>query len=110
MFAIVDDGALPAVGATDIEDGLLLGWGDEAIALAHLEILTATETGDELPTDVMLHIAGHLVIHILETTLHYRTLVGAKHLAIFVAILGITLVDRSKHHTGGVGILTNEPT
>ena len=101
---------MPAVGTTDVEDGLLLRRGDETIALAHFEILTATKTGDELPTDAMLHIARHVVIHILETTLHHRTLVGAEHLAMLISILGVALVYGGEHHTASIGILANEPT
>ena len=110
LFAIVVDGALPTVGTTDVKDGLLLRWGNQSIAFAHFEIYTAPKTGNKLPADSTLHIAGHIVIHILETTFHHRTLVGAEHLAMLISIHGIALVDGGKHHASGVGILAYKPT
>lgn len=44
FLAVVDEGAVPAMGAADGGDDLLVLGGDEALAVAHLEILGAAES------------------------------------------------------------------
>ena len=109
LLVVVDEGTLPAVESADGGDGLLLGWGDETVTTSHLEILLATKGGDELTTDVMLHVARHLMIEVRETTLHDDPLVPAEHLTLFPSHLRIAGVDAVLCPWRGVGILSNEP-
>ena len=88
---------------------LLLG-GDEALAFAHLEVLFAAQDADEAAADGAFHVARHVVIHVAEAALHDCFAIGTEHGAIFFAVIRITRVDTTENYSGGVGILTYQPT
>jgi hypothetical protein len=48
LLAVVDEGTVPTVGTADGGDDLLVFGGDEALAVAHLEILGEAEGVDRL--------------------------------------------------------------
>ena len=110
LLTIIDDGPLPPEAATGFEDTLLTIRGDEAIALAHLKILSVTESTDESPTDTLLHASRHIIIHLGETTLHHHTLFLSKHGAMFIAMLRIEGIYRCLHHKIRICILSHQPT
>ena len=64
LLAVVDEGAVPAVGAADGGNDLLVFRGDEAQALSYLEVLGAAEVPDELLADIVLHAARHIVVEV----------------------------------------------
>jgi hypothetical protein len=109
LFAVVDDGTCPTVVSAGGSNLFLLFWGDETVALTHLEILLTTECLNEQMSDPVLHIARHLVVHIPETALHHDTLIVAEHLAMLTSNLGIARIDGIIGQRLSVGILPYQP-
>ena len=100
---------LPPVMTASDEDGLLLVGRDETVTFAHLKILLATKSGDEVTTDAMLHVTGHLVVHIRKTTLHHHALRRAEHLTLLTAVVWVEGVHGVKGWQSPVGIATHQP-
>ena len=109
LFAVVDEGAVPAVGAADGGNDFLILWGDEAEALAYLEILGAAEVPDEFLTDIVLHTARHVVVKVRHALFLHDTDVWTELHALFAADLRIAGVDGLLGERQRVGILSDEP-
>ncbi len=109
LFAVVDERAVPAVGAADGGDDFLILWGDEAEALAYLEILGAAEVPDEFLTDVVLHAARHVVVEVRHALFLHDPGIWTELHALFAADLRIAGVDGLLGERQRVGILSDEP-
>ena len=109
LLAVVDEGAVPAVGAADGGDDLLVFGRDEAQALSYLEVLGAAEVPDELLADIVLHAARHIVVEVRHALLLHDTGVWAELHALFAADLRIAGIDGLLGKGHRVGILSDEP-
>ena len=109
LLAVVDEGAVPAVGAADGGDDLLVFGRDEAQALSYLEVLGAAEVPDELLADIVLYAARHVVVEVRHALLLHDTGVWAELHALFAADLRIAGIDGLLGKGHRVGILSDEP-
>ena len=109
LLAVVDEGAVPTVGAADGGDDLLVFGGDETLAVAHLEVLGAAERVDEFLADVVFHTARHIVVEVRHALLLHDTGVWAELHALFAADLRIAGIDGLLGKGHRVGILSDEP-
>ena len=109
LLAVIDEWAVPTVGAADGGDNFLIFWGDETLAIAHFEVLGAAEGVDEFLTDVVLHAARHVVIEVGHALFLDDTGVSTELHALFAADLRIAGIDGPLGKRHRVGILAYEP-
>lgn len=109
FLAVVDEGAVPAVGAADGGDELLVIGGDEALALSHFEVLGAAEVPDQFLTDGMLDAARHVVVEVGHAFLLHGADVRAVLHAVLPSNLRVAGVHGDLYERHGVGILGYEP-
>ena len=98
------------MGAADGGDDFLIFGGDEALAVAHLEVLGAAEMPDEFLTDVVFHAARHVVVEMRHALFLHDTGVWAELHALFAADLRIAGIDGFLGKRHRVGILSDEPS
>lgn len=109
LFAVVDEGAVPSVGTADGGDDLLVFGGDEALALADLEVLGAAEVPNELLTDGMLNAARHVVVETGHAFLLHGADVRAVLHAVLTSDLGVAGVHGNLYERHRFGILGHKP-
>ena len=109
LLAVVDEGAVPTVGAADGGDDLLVFGGDEALAVAHLEVLGAAEGVDEFLADIVLHAARHVVVEVRHALLLHDADVLAELHAVLPSDLRVAGVHGDLYERHRVGILSHEP-
>ena len=109
LLAVIDEGAVPAVGAADGGDDLLIFGRDKAETFAHLEVLGAAEVPDEFLTDALFHVARHVVVEVCHAPLLYDTSVLAELRTLLTADLRIAGVDGLLGKGHRVGIQSDEP-
>lgn len=88
---------------------LLFGRSDEAVATAHLEVGLSGEEVDEGVADVMLHVAGHLMIHLRQSALHHHTFLLTIHRAVLAPHLRIAGIDGHMTERGRIGMAAHQP-
>ena len=109
LLAVVDEGAVPAVGAADGGNDLLVFGGDEAQALSYLEVLGTAEVPDEFLTDGMLNAGRHVVVEARHAFLLHDTNVLAELRAVFPSDLWVAGIHGGLYERYRVGILAHEP-
>jgi len=109
LLAVVDEGTVPTVGTADGGDDLLVFGGDEALAVAHLEILGAAEVPDEFLADVVFHAARHIIVEVRHALFLHDTGVWAELHALSAANLRVAGIDGLLGKGHRVGILSDEP-
>ena len=109
LLAVIDEGAVPAVGAANCGDDLLIFGRDEALAVAHLEVLGAAEGVGEFLADAMLHVARHIVVEVGHAPLLHDTGVWAELRTLLASDLRVAGIDGLLGKGHRVGILSDEP-
>lgn len=109
LLAVIDKGAVPAVGAANGGDDLLIFGRDKAEALSYLEVLGAAEVPDELLADIVLHAARHVEVEAGHAFFHDGPDVRTELLAVLASDLRIARVHGCLYERHGVGILSHEP-
>ena len=109
LLAVIDEGAVPAVGAADGGDDLLIFGRDKAEAFAHLEVLGAAEVPDEFLTDALFHVARHVVVEVCHAPLLYDTGIWAELRTLLASNLRVAGIDGLLGKRHRVGILSDEP-
>ena len=109
LLAVVDEGAVPAVGAADGGNDLLVFGGDEALALSYLEVLGAAEVPDQFLTDGMLNAGRHVVVEARHAFLLHDTNVLAELRAVLPSDLWVAGIHGGLYERYRVGILAHEP-
>ena len=109
MLAVIDEGAVPAVRAADGSDDFLVFGRDEALAVAHLEVLGTAEGVGEFLADAVLHVAWHVVVEVGHALLLHDTGIWAELRTLLASDLRVAGIDGLLGKGHRVGILSDEP-
>ena len=93
FLAIVDDGTCPFAPAAGFDYVVLHLGGDQALALAGLEILLAAPPEDEQVSDQVFFSSGHFEIKACKAAFHHHPPLLAVHLAMLSTNTGIVGAD-----------------